>query len=168
MNLLQELNEQNQLDRLEMVLNYQEAELQSLIESDQPIMVNEQDENMLNRIFDDIDARFADARNSLSDANRARGEEKRQKMSTAMSDMNKIRNILDQMLKKYFPKDGGGQQAERKPLDHMISPREAAEALGVHPSKIQNMVSSGKLKMHSDNGRWAVRGQDVQALIDGQ
>lgn len=171
MTLLQELNEQNILERLEMLLNYQEAELQSLIESDQPIMMNEQDENMLNRIFDDIDARFADARNNLSDANRARGDEKRQKMSTAMSDMNKIRNILDQMLKKYFPKDGGaaaGQTQTRKPLDHFISPKEAAEALGVHPSKIQNLVSSGKLRMHNDNGRWALRGQDVQAFIDQQ
>ncbi|WAX21676.1 hypothetical protein [Stenotrophomonas phage RAS14] len=167
MNLLQELNEQNQLARLEMILNYQEAELQSLIESDQPIMVNEQDENMLNRIFDDIDARFADARNALADANRSRGDEKRQKMSTAMGDMNKIRNILDQMLKKYFPKDDGSQP-QRKPLDHMISPKEAADALGVHPSRIQNLVSSGKLRMHNDNGRWALRGQDVQALIDAQ
>ncbi len=165
MSLLQELNEQNQLDKLEHTLNYIEAEIQELHES--TVMVNEQDENMLNRIFDDIDARLADARNSLADANRSRGDEKRQKMSSAMSDMNKIRNVLDQVLKRYFPKDDGSQPV-RKQLDHYVSPQEAADALGIHRSRLQNLVSSGKLKTYNDNGRWAFRGQDVQALVDQQ
>lgn len=169
MSLLKELNESNQLNKLENTINYIEAELQELHES--TVMVNEHDENMLNRIFDDIDTRLAGARNSLSDANRSRGDEKRSKMSAAMSDMNKIRNVLDQVLKRYFPKDGGDgmeQQRPQKQMPQYVTPREAAEALGVHPSRIQNFVSSGKLKMHNDNGRWALLGQDVQALIDQQ
>lgn len=166
MSLLQELNEENQLARLEAVIIFQETELKEIMSSE--MRINEHDENMLNRILDDIDARFADAKNALSDANRSRGEEKRSKMSSAMGEMNKIRNILNIVIKKYFPQGDGGEAsaAQTKKLDHYVSPRQAAEALGIHPSKLQNLIYDKKLRMYNDNGNWALKGDEVQKLID--
>ena len=164
MSTLQELLEMNKMDKMNHTLVLQETMLRELMNKE--VMINENETIMLNRIFDDIFARLDDAKADMGEANRAKGEDKRSKMSSAMSNMNKINNIIDVLLKKYFPKNGEAPNIPSEKLAHYVTPMQAAQAMGIHPSKLQNYTTSGQLKMYNNNGEWALKGEDVQRLID--
>lgn len=164
MSTLQELLEMNKMDKLNHTLVLQETLLKEVMATE--VQINENETTMLNRIFDDIFARLDDAKADMGEANRAKGEDKRSKMSSAMSNMNKINNIISMLIKQYYPKDGQAPNIPAEKLAHYVTPMQAAQAMGIHPSKLQNYTASGQLKMYNNNGEWALKGEDVQRLID--
>ena len=164
MSTLQELLEMNKMDKLNHTLVLQETLLKEVMATE--VQINENETTMLNRIFDDIFARLDDAKADMGEANRAKGEDKRSKMSSAMSNMNKINNIISMSIKQYYPKDGQAPNIPTEKLAHYVTPMQAAQAMGIHPSKLQNYTASGQLKMYNNNGEWALKGEDVQRLID--
>lgn len=170
METLRELNDINKLNKIKTILEFQNAEANELLERE--VVINEaHDEERLNSILNDVFRRMDEARDAVANANRTKDkEEKRALMSASMSQLNRTRSLLDQVIKKWFPADGTPDASAQRSqqIGHILTPKQAADALGVHTSKIQNYLSSGKLRAVNDNGQWGVRGEDVQALMDMQ
>jgi excisionase family DNA binding protein len=157
----------HELKTAQNILNFQEGLFSELMESE--VTLNEAaEETQLNSIMNDVFRRMEEAKEALKDANRTKDREaKRSLLSGAMTQLNRTNKLMDMVLKKWFPDDGKGEgtpQGERLP--DSLSFRQAAESLGVHASRIQNLIASGQLRAVNDNGKWAVRGDDVQKLLD--
>lgn len=163
---LREITYHNDLKEINRTVQFLEAEYSGMMETE--VMVNEHDENVLNSMFTDIERRIEAARRGLKLANRIRDpEERRVHKSKMMAHLNRTRAVMDKIVKTYYPERvASGDEGSRTNRDEFISPQQAAETLGIPTSKLQNYVVSNRLKMHNHNGRWALKGSEVQALAD--
>ena len=168
MKQLQELTYQNQLKETSAQLWILEQEFSHLLQ--QEVRINEQDENQLNLILRDAERRIEAAKRGLSLAGKIKDPaERKEHQRKMLGHLNRTRTLLDRVVKEFFPEkvpnDPDG--LETPPVrDEFLSPKQAMDALGINASKFQQLVGSNKLKMQNDNGRWAVRGTDVQKLLD--
>lgn len=164
---LQDMVYLNELAKIERVLQLQEAEYTGLLEME--VMINEQDENQLNAILNDAERRIEAAKRGLSAASKLKDPvERKAHVARMMGHLNRTRSLLDKVVKEFFPEkiehDDGVRPGGN--MDEFVTPQQAAEALGVHPSRIQALVSANKLRMYNNNGRWALKGAEVQALAN--
>lgn len=161
---LREMHYENTLKEVERSIQFLEAEYGEMMERE--VMINEHDENVLNAMFTDIERRMEAARRGLSLANRITDPaERREHKSKMLGHLNRVRSLMDNVIKQYYPeRPEAGAPSTRG--DEFVSPQQAAETLGVPTAKLQNYVVSNKLRMYNQNGRWALKGSEVQALAD--
>ncbi|QDJ96455.1 hypothetical protein Xoosp13_269 [Xanthomonas phage Xoo-sp13] len=170
MKLLQELHSDNLLQQLERNINFLEAERNELLTYEVRIVEFGHDENTLNQILNDAERRIEAARRGMSLASKIKDPaERKLHISKMMSHLNRTRTLLDRVVKEFFPEKPGAESTgtQTGSSDEYLTPQQAAETLGVHTSKLQSLVSSGKLKMYNDGGRWALKGSEVQAMLNG-
>lgn len=169
MKFLQELHAENQLSQLENTIRFLEAERLDLLDHEVRIVEFGHDENTLNHILNDAERRIDAARRGLSLASKLKDPaERKAHISKMMSHLNRTRTLLDRVVKEFYPeKPGSEQAAPTEARDEYITPSQAAQTLGIPTSKLQSLVSSGKLKMYNDGGRWALKGSEVQKLVGG-
>lgn len=167
MNELREIQYFNTLKKIEERLDDLSLDFGLLLT--QEVQVNEQDEDMLNKILNDAERRIEAAKRGLSAASKITDPvERKQHVGRMLGHLNRTRTLLDRVVKEFFPVDNiDDKNFPSANPDEFISPQQAAQTLGIHPTKIQDLVQSGKLRMYNDNGRWALKGSDVQNLVDG-
>lgn len=164
MSIIKECLELNEVAALQRGLLFLETEYAELLQYE--VQINEDTENTLNAILNDIEDRISEAKSRLNAASRASDPAvRRAAKSRAMSDLNRTRGLLDKVVKQFFPETPDDDEPVRK-NDEFISPRQAAETLGITTGQLQSLVMSNKLHMHNDGGRWALKGSEVQALAD--
>ncbi len=167
MKTLQELASNIELAQAERALIFIEAEYQELLT--QEVRINEHDENTLNAILADAERRIEAARRGLSAAQKLKDPaERKQHVSRMMGHLNRTRTLLDRVVKEFFPeKVDDREQPQRTDNEEYVTPQQAADTLGIPTSKLQSLVMSNKLKMYNHGGKWALKGSEVQALVDG-
>ena len=155
----------NQISALERGLLFLEAEYNELLTHE--VRIDEDSENQLNAILNDAQARIDAARQRLSAAGKITDPaERKATVSRAMSELNRTRGLLDKVVNTFFPEKVDGGFAAPRSNDEFVSPQQAAETLGISTSQLQSLVMANKLRMHNHNGKWALKGSDVQALAD--
>ncbi len=170
METLKEIAYQNELSRIERGLNFLEGELQELLTYSVRLDEYANDsETMLNNILNDAERRIEAARRGLSLASKLKDPaERKQHISRMLSHLNRTRSILDKVVKEYFPEKIDPNDDSTKPTerDEFISPQQAAETLGVSTNKIQQLAMQNKVRLYNHNGKWALKGSEVQKLAD--
>lgn len=164
---LREIQYQNQLNQIERGVNFLEAELKEMLTKE--VMVTESDENTLNQILNDAERRIDAARRGLSLASKLKDPaQRKQHVARMLGHLNRTRSLLDRVVKEFFPENIDSEQfdANAKNNDEYITPQQAAQTLGIHPSRLQSLVMSNKLRMYNDNGKWALKGSEVQSLAN--
>lgn len=167
MNHLQEYAYQIELAKIERGANLLEAELQELLTYQ--VRIDEHDENTLNLILNDAERRIEAARRGLSAASKLTDPaERKQHVARMMGHLNRTRALLDRVVKEFFPEkvDAGDDSQKTRDTEEYVSPQQAAQTLGIDPSKLQSLVMSNRLKMYNHGGKWALKGSEVQALAD--
>lgn len=170
METLQEIAYQNQLKQIERGLNFLEGEYQELLTYE--VNLNEyaaDSETVLNNILNDAERRIEAARRGLSDASKIKDPaERKQQVGRMMGHLNRTRHLLDKVVKEFFPEKVDAKDDSVRPErpDEFISPQQAAETLGIPVGKIQNLVMRNKLRMYNHNGKWSLKGAEVQKLAD--
>jgi len=162
---LRDIQYTNTLKQIERGLTFLEAELKELLTHE--VMVNESEENTLNQILNDAERRIEAARRGLSLASKLKDPAQRKEhVGRMLGHLNRTRALLDRVVKEFFPEKMDSEEfdANAKSKDEFISPQQAAQTLGIHPSRLQSLVMSNKLRMHNDNGRWALKGSEVEAV----
>lgn len=164
---LQEINYNNSLNQIDRGTNFLEAEYKELL--NYQVRIDEHDENTLNQIFADVERRIDAARRGLSIAGKLKDPTQRKEhVAKMMGHLNRTRALLDRVVKEFYPEKvdvKDDSEPKNKRPEEYITPQQAAETLGIHPSKLQSLVMSNQLRMYNDNGRWALKGADVQALV---
>lgn len=169
METLREISYQNTVNKIERSVNFLEGELQELMTY--TVKLNEyahDAENVLNSILNDAERRIEAARRGLSAANKLKDPaERKQHVSRMMGHLNRTRTLLDRVVKEFYPmKVDGDEAAPTNPMrDEFVSPQQAAETLGISTHKLQELVMQNKLRMHNHNGKWALKGSEVQKLV---
>lgn len=164
MKILQELNYENELKKISEEIETVSDTFSQLLERD--VHVNEHDENQLNAILNDAERRIDAAKRGLALASKIKDPaERKLHKGKMLSHLNRTRNILDQLIKQYFSEKVGADEVTN-PNDEFLTPEQAIRTLGITPSKLQQLVASNQLKMYNDNGRWALKGSEVQAVLD--
>lgn len=167
MKILQEMHSVNELAQIERTIQFLEGEYQELLTYEVRIVEFGHDENQLNAILSDAERRIAAAKRGMSAASKIKDPaERKAHVSKMMSHLNRTRSLLNRVTQEFFPEKPNETGSNVANSDEYLSPQQAAETLGIHTSKLQALVSSGKLKMYNDNGRWALKGKEVQALVD--
>lgn len=169
METLKEIAYQNELNKIERVLNFLEGEYQELLTYEVRLDEYANDsETVLNNILNDAERRIEAARRGLSDASKIKDPaERKQQVGRMMGHLNRTRHLLDKVVKEFFPeKVDAKDDTVRTQRDEFISPQQAAETLGVPVAKIQNFVMQNKLRMYNNNGKWSLKGSEVQKLAD--
>lgn len=170
METLKEIAYQNELTRIERGINFLESELQELLTYS--VRLNEyaiDAETMLNNILNDAERRIEAARRGLSAASKLKDPaERKQHVGRMLAHLNRTRSLLDKVVKEFFPEnvDPKNDSAPRQERDEFISPQQAAETLDIPTNKIQELVMQNKLRMYNHNGKWALKGSEVQKLAD--
>lgn len=169
METLKEMHYQNKLKEIGRSADFLHGEYQELLTYEVKLDEAAIDaETQLNNILNDVERRIDAARRNLSDANKIKDPAERKKIvGQMMGHLNRTRSLLDKVVKEFFPQKVDGGEATGSPQrDEMVSPQQAAETLGIPVNKLQNYVTQGDLRMYNDNGRWALKGSEVQALAD--
>lgn len=170
METLKEIAYQNELNRIERGINFLEGELQELLTYSVRLDEYATDaETMLNNILNDAERRIEAARRGLSAANKLKDPaERKQHVGRMLAHLNRTRSLLDKVVKEFFPEkvEPRNDSAPHQERDEFISPQQAAETLGIQTHKIQELVMQNKLRMYNHNGKWALKGSEVQKLAD--
>lgn len=170
METLKEIAYQNELNRIERGLNFLEGELQELLTYSVKLDEYANDsETVLNNILNDAERRIEAARRGLSAASKLKDPaERKQHVSRMLAHLNRTRSLLDKVVKEFFPEkvDDRDDSTPRQERDEFISPQQAAETLGIPTHKIQQLAMQNKLRMYNHNGKWALKGSEVQKLAD--
>lgn len=168
MDTLKEITYTNELNKIERSVNFLESELQELLTYNVNLNEYAHDaENVLNSILNDAERRIEAARRGLSAANKLKDPaERKQHVGRMMAHLNRTRTLLDRVVKEFYPMKDGGESATDSPVrDEFVSPQQAAETLGISTHKLQELVMQNKLRMHNHNGKWALKGSEVQKLV---
>ncbi|BBA65438.1 hypothetical protein [Xanthomonas phage XacN1] len=170
METLKEIAYQNELSRIERGINFLESELQELLTYSVRLDEYANDaETMLNNILNDAERRIEAARRGLSAASKLKDPaERKQHVGRMLAHLNRTRSLLDKVVKEFFPEKVDPKDDSAKPVDReeYISPQQAAETLGIPTHKIQQLAMQNKLRMYNHNGKWALKGSEVQKLAD--
>ncbi len=167
MQLLKESLELNELSAVDRGIKFLEAEYQEMLT--QEVIVNEFAENTLNAILNDVERRIEAAKRGLAQAGEASDPAARKELkSRAMAHLNRTRSLLDKVANEFFPEKTGAEDGPtpNRDREEYVSPQQAAETLGISTGKLQSLVMANKLRMHNHNGKWALKGSEVQALAD--
>lgn len=167
MDTLKALLEEAELRKLERGINFIEAEYRELLNYNVNLKEYAHDaETVLNNILNDVERRIEAARRGLSAANKIKDPaERKYHVGRMMAHLNRSRSLLDRVVREFYPeKDVAPSTGNTH--DEFISPQQAAETLGIPTSKIQNLVMQNKLRMYNHNGKWALKGSEVQKLAD--
>jgi hypothetical protein len=170
MKTLKEITYQNDLNRIERGINFLEGELQELLTYHVRLDEYATDaETMLNNILNDAERRIEAARRGLSSASKLKDPvERKQHVGRMLAHLNRTRSLLDKVVKEFFPEkvDSADSNTNTSVRDEYISPQQAAETLGIPTYKIQQLAMQNKLRLYNHNGKWALKGSEVQKLAD--
>lgn len=168
MDTLKALLEEAELRQIERGVDFLESELQELMTYSVNLNEYAHDaESVLNSILNDAERRIEAARRGLSAANKVKDPvERKQHVGRMLSHLNRTRALLDRVVREFYPEKSADANAGESTSDEFISPQQAAETLGIPTSKIQSLVMQNKLRMYNDNGKWALKGSEVQKLAD--
>ena len=169
MDTLKDIIYQNELNKIERGIHFLEGELAELLTHEVKLDEYAYDaENTLNAILNDAERRIAAAKAGLSDASKIKDPtERKQTVGRMLAHLNRTRSLLDKVVKEFYPEKPNTEAGQQRDREEYVSPQQAAETLGIPVGKIQNLVMQNKLRMYNHNGKWALKGSEVQALADG-